>query len=78
MALIKKLTKIGNSYGVILPSDVLKMAGIEPLGECEIEVDKEGVLLRPHFKGSKKDERVMKAMARFMSKYRSDLKKLAT
>ncbi len=78
MALVKKLTKIGNSYGVILPAEILKIAGIEPEDECELEVEKDGVLLRPYRKGRSHDQKVMKAMARFMKKYRDDLKKLAS
>lgn len=78
MALVKKLTKIGNSWGVILPADVLQIVGIEPAGECEVEVDAEGVLLRPHRKAGSADARVSAAMARFLKKYRSDLKKLAS
>ena len=77
MALIKKLTKIGNSYGIILPTEVLKIAGMVPEGDCEIEVDGEGVLLKPHFKTTKTDQKIMESMARFIRKYRQDLKKLA-
>jgi putative addiction module antidote len=77
MALVKKLTKIGNSWGVILPAEVLKISGLEPTGECEIEVDRKGVLLRPHLKENKKDKKVIEAMSRFIKKYRNDLKKLA-
>ena len=78
MALVKKLTKIGNSWGVILPTEVLKIVGIEPEGECEIEVDREGVVLRPHLKTAEKDAKVASATARFIKKYRADLKKLAS
>ena len=77
MPLVKKLTKIGNSWGVILPADVLKVAQMDPTTECEIRVEKEGILLKPHFKKDREDQRVMKAMARFIKKYRNDLKKLA-
>lgn len=78
MALVKKMTKIGNSWGVILPADILQVVGIEPAGECEIEVDAESVVLRPHRKTGSADARVTAAMARFIKKYRSDLKKLAS
>ena len=78
MALIKKLTKIGNSYGVILPSEVLKLAGMEFDSELDVTVEKEGVLIRPRKFQDKRDKRVMEAMARFIKKYRHDLKKLAS
>jgi len=78
MALIKKLTKIGNSYGVILPLDLLNVAGLKPEGDCEIQVDKEGVHLKPVPPHQAKDQDVIKAMARFVRKYQKDLKKLAS
>jgi antitoxin component of MazEF toxin-antitoxin module len=75
MVLVKKLTKIGNSWGAILPSDILKMAGIKR--EYEIHLEKRGVLLSPHFPITKKDQKVMETMAKFIKKYHTDLKKLA-
>jgi antitoxin component of MazEF toxin-antitoxin module len=77
MVLVKKLTRIGNSWGVILPTEVLKVTGFDPHGACDIEVKKDFVLLRPHNKKNKQDEKVMTAMARFIRKYRDDLKRLA-
>ena len=78
MALVKKLTKIGNSYGLILPAQVLKLVGMEPEEECEIHVENNIILLKPHHKSLIKNEKVKKAMARFMKKYQYDLKKLAS
>lgn len=85
MALIKKLTKIGNSWGVLLPLEVMKMAGIETNSELELQVAEEGLLLSPVNADSREvtnledpmDQEVAKATAGFIRRYREDLQKLA-
>ncbi len=77
MALVKKLTKIGNSYGVILSTDILKLAGMAPDGEFEIDADEKGIVLRPHFSKTPTDKKVSQAVERFIKKYRKDLQNLA-
>lgn len=77
MTLTKKITKIGNSYGIILPNEFMKNIGLKPNGECEIETEGDCILLRPHLKKSKKDQAVAEATSRFIRKYRQDLQKLA-
>lgn len=77
MALVKKLSKIGNSYGVILPNEILKATGFSPSDELEIEAQDNCIILRPRFKNTQGDKKVMQAMARFIKKYRRDLEKLA-
>jgi antitoxin MazE len=44
-ALRTKLIKIGNSQGIRLPKTLLEQSGI--LGEVEIELQAEGILIRP-------------------------------
>ena len=34
----RRLTKIGNSYGLILPRDVLDLLGVDPSSEVEVEL----------------------------------------
>jgi len=34
----RKLIRIGNSWGVVLPRDILDLLGLEPGGEVEIQV----------------------------------------
>ena len=77
MTLTKKICKIGNSYGVILPNEFMKIAGIKPGSECEIETQGDSIVLRAHFKENEKDQAVAKATSRFIRKYRQDLQKLA-
>lgn len=34
----RKLTRIGNSWGLVLPKGVLELLGLEPGGEVEVRV----------------------------------------
>ncbi|MBI2335721.1 MAG: AbrB/MazE/SpoVT family DNA-binding domain-containing protein [Deltaproteobacteria bacterium] len=74
MPLVKKLTKIGNSYGVILPADILDLLGIKPEDELEMTVEKEGLLIHP---SRKENNLVMQAFTKFVDQYDETLKKLA-
>lgn len=79
MALVKKLTKIGNSWGVILSSEIMDISEIKPGVELQIEVLPQEIRIKPCITGDDlKDRRVAKATERFIKKYRDDLKRLAT
>lgn len=78
MGFVKKLTKIGNSYGVILPKEILKEVGIDPTKNCKISVQAGHITLAPDESEQNVDEKVVRSMLGFMSRYRSDLKKLAS
>ncbi len=73
----KKLTKIGNSYGVILSKEILDTVGIEPSRGCVISLEKYRLTIEPVRRKKNFDEEVSASMIRFMKKYRSDLEKLA-
>ncbi len=74
MSLVKKVTKIGNSYGVILPSDIMELLGIKPEDELEMSVEKGGILIHP---SRKENNLVMQAFTKFIDQYDETLKKLA-
>lgn len=78
MGVLKKLTKIGNSYGVILPKGVLTVVGINPKRGCRVSVEKNKITIEPETKSQTLDDEVAGSMVRFMKKYRSDLTKLAS
>lgn len=78
MTIVKKLTKIGNSYGVILPKRILQLVGVKPEEGCRITVEESRVTIEPAKTSKGLDERVAQAMLRFMKKYRSDLSRLGT
>lgn len=77
MTLTKKLTKVGNSWAIILPQDMMQSIGLEPESECELISDENEIILRPHQKVSSKDKKIAQATLRFIQKYRKDLQKMA-
>lgn len=74
MALAKKITKIGNSYGVILPSDIMELVGITPESEIEITVDKGGLIIHPT---RKEDKIISDSFNKFVNQFSDTLQKLA-
>ncbi|MBI2083069.1 MAG: AbrB/MazE/SpoVT family DNA-binding domain-containing protein [Deltaproteobacteria bacterium] len=74
----RKLTKIGNSYGLILPKEVLRLSGIDPKAGCRVAVEKERIIIEPAKHEKNTDNEVARAMVRFIKKYRADLAKLAS
>ncbi|HEY3131698.1 MAG TPA: AbrB/MazE/SpoVT family DNA-binding domain-containing protein [Acidobacteriota bacterium] len=47
MPLVKKLTRIGNSTGLILPQPVLDQVGLEANAEVELVVKGNSLTIRP-------------------------------
>ncbi|HCU24957.1 MAG TPA: hypothetical protein DF383_08065 [Deltaproteobacteria bacterium] len=74
MVLVKKLSKIGNSYGVILPAEVLEIAGLSKEEEVEISVKENRVILKPT---RLKDHQVMKVFMGVLEDYDKTFEKLA-
>jgi antitoxin component of MazEF toxin-antitoxin module len=74
MALVKKFTKIGNSTGIILPADILKVAGMNEDSEVEVEVKGHQIVLSP---ANLKDHKVMKTFLKVIQDYGETFKKLA-
>jgi antitoxin component of MazEF toxin-antitoxin module len=48
MPFVKKLTKMGNSTGVILDRPILQQVDIEPDAEVEVSVENNAIVIRPH------------------------------
>lgn len=74
MGVVKKLTKIGNSYGVILPREYLEEIGIDEKAEVEVEVKGGEVTLRP---ARLEDYKIMKTFLSVVRDYEPVLKRLA-
>lgn len=74
MALAKKITKIGNSYGLIIPSDIMELVGITPESEIEITVDKGGLIIHPT---RKEDKIISDSFTKFVNQFSDTLQKLA-
>lgn len=74
MALVKKLSKIGNSYGVILPSDILEVAGLSKDSNIEISVKARQIIIKPT---RLKDHKVLKTFMKVVEDYQETFQKLA-
>lgn len=74
MALVKKFTKIGNSWGLILPSEIMQVSGVTPDSEVEISVKGNQIILKPT---RIKDHQVMKTFMGVLEDYNETFKKLA-
>ena len=57
MPFVKKLTKMGNSTGVILDRPILQQVDIEPGAEVEVSVENNAIVIRPHRYASDDDAR---------------------
>lgn len=74
MTLTKKLTKIGNSLGLILPNDILNLAGIDSDAEVQIEAKPGKITLTPI---NLEDHKVMKTFLSVLKDYDEAFEKLA-
>lgn len=74
MALVKKLTKIGNSYGIVIPSEVLSMVDLKPNSKINITVEKGVILIHPVLK---EDQMINEAFSKFVVNYTDTLQRLA-
>ncbi|HWO24685.1 MAG TPA: hypothetical protein VNO30_38345 [Kofleriaceae bacterium] len=73
--MIKKLSAVGNSLGLIIERPILELLGIDRDTELEVKTDGEALIIRPARSGKK--ERVRESTKRMMSVHRETLRKLA-
>ncbi len=57
MPFVKKLTKMGNSTGLILDRPILQQLDIQPDSEVEVSVENDAIVIRPHRHASDDDAR---------------------
>ena len=74
MATVKKLTKIGNSYGVIIPKELLEAVGFNEKTSIRVEIRKNELVFRPI---NLKDHKVLKTFLSVVDDYDPLLKRLA-
>ncbi len=74
MALVKKVIKIGNSAGVILPADLMSLVGIKDNSEVSFSVKGNGIFVQPV---RLKDHKIMKTFMNVLEDYNETFKKLA-
>jgi antitoxin MazE len=73
--MIKKLTAIGNSLGLIIERPILELLDIDKETLLEVRTDGEALIIRPSRKDKK--SRVRAAAARMMKAHDETLRKLA-
>ncbi len=73
--MIKKLTAVGNSLGLIIEKPILELLNIDKETPLEVRTDGEALIIRPQRK--KKSARVKAAAERMMDAHDETLKKLA-
>ena len=74
VGIVKKLTKIGNSYGVIFPKDYLEEMGLDEGVEMEMERRGNELVVKPL---RLKDYKIMKTFLSVVRDYDPVLKRLA-
>jgi len=73
--MIKKLTAVGNSLGLIIERPILELLNIDKDTPLEVRTDGEGLIIRPA--GRSKKTRVRAAATRMMKAHDETLRKLA-
>jgi len=76
--MVKKLTKHGNSWAVIIDKPLLKLLGINEKSKLELSVANGNLIIKPSAKKAKKSaSEIDKIADRIMDKYEAVFKKLA-
>lgn len=73
--MIKKLSAVGNSLGLIIERPILELLGITKDTSLEVKTDGEALIIRPLKLGRK--ERLRESTARTMATHDETLRKLA-
>jgi len=74
--MIKKLSAVGNSLGLIIERPILELLDITKDTPLEIKTDGEGLIIRPVKKASRTD-RVLAAADELMDAHEETFRKLA-
>jgi antitoxin MazE len=73
--MIKKLTAIGDSLGVIIEKPILELLDIDQDTPLEVKTDGEGLIIRPARQS--RSQRVRQAAERLMAHHDETLRELA-
>lgn len=74
MEIIKSISKIGNSLGVILPLEMIEELGISKKSRIRLISENGFITIRPT---EGREVKIMRAAAKYLQKYKKDFKKLA-
>ncbi len=72
---VRSLVKIGNSEGVVIPSQILKAMGVSVGTRCEVRVIGPKTIQIQFV--TDRDAAVMRSIAEFVTDYKKDLESLA-
>ncbi len=75
VAMIKKLSAVGNSLGLIIERPILELLGITKDTSLEVKTDGESLIIRPVRLNKK--ERLRESTKRMMATHEETLRKLA-
>lgn len=73
--MVKKLSAVGNSLGIIIDRPILELLGITKDTPLEIRTDGEALIIRPATQDAK--ERIRESTKRMMAVHDETLRKLA-
>ncbi|HEY0839345.1 MAG TPA: AbrB/MazE/SpoVT family DNA-binding domain-containing protein [Vulgatibacter sp.] len=73
--MIKKLSAVGNSLGLIIERPILELLNIDKDTPLEVRTDGEALIIRPVHSG--KRERIRKSTERMIEIHQDTLRKLA-
>jgi antitoxin component of MazEF toxin-antitoxin module len=75
MAVIKRLTRLGDSRAVVLPKAFLDQLDLSEHGEVELTLEKDRIIVAPHRYATTAE--VKESAKRMMGKHRKALARLA-
>ena len=75
MAVIKRLTKLGDSRAVVLPKVFLDQLDLSEHGEVELTLERDRIIVAPHRDAT--DGEAIASAKRMMTKHRKSLARLA-
>jgi antitoxin MazE len=75
--MIKKLSRIGNSYGLILDRSILDLLGIQPDTPLEVTTNGKGLVVTPIVEEDDHATKVMKSARRMAEIHKDTFKRLA-
>ena len=76
MAIVKQLSRLGNSTALIIERTLLDQLNLGPNAEVEVSVEKNALVMRPHRLAT--DEEFARASSRVATKRRGLMRKLAS
>lgn len=74
MESLKTISKVGNSYGIIIPLAMLKELGVKNKGKVRLKSSNGMIQIEP---SEGREAKIMKAAAKYVKKYHEDLTNLA-